>query len=91
MKLKEKHIFNYKMKFPKKTVTRKIFKTAALRFYGGGREINIGDKIVFGFTNTYASWGIPPVSFRDDNICLALISFVIPKNSDKMYQLYKKM
>ena len=72
-----------------KKVTKKLLRNTKQKFYGGGKELQVGDKIIFGFTTMYANlYGTPPSSVITSPP-LFLASFVLPKNETMLYQLYK--
>lgn len=78
------------MKRPFKLVTKKLLKTMTIRWYGGGKEIKVGDKIIYGYGNCYSSvYGYPNTTLRRVPP-LYLTPFVLPKDDTMIYQLYIK-
>jgi len=72
-------------------ITKSNINSFNLRYYGGGKEIKIGDKIIFGFVISYANInGIIPTKVDLIPPPLTMIEFVLPKNEMMIYQLYKK-
>jgi hypothetical protein len=58
-------------------------------YYGGGRQIQVGDKVIFGYINMYSNLrGIPTTTFNNhDEIGLSFQMFVF--NGDEIYQTYR--
>jgi hypothetical protein len=72
-------------------ITKSNIDKQTLRYYSGGKEIKIGDKIIFGFVIPYANInGIIPTKVDSIPPPLTMIEFVLPKNEIMLYQLYKK-
>ena len=63
------------------------------KYYSSGKEIKVGDKIIFGFTINYANvYGKQPTELTKydlETLSLTLNSFVLPKEENLIYQLYK--
>ena len=58
-----------------KKVTEELLSKTTTRYYGGGNELKVGDKVIFGFTNS-----------SEDTMTLSM--FVL--SGELLYQLYKK-
>lgn len=73
-------------------ITKSNINSITLRYYGGGKEIKIGDKIIFGFVIPYANLNgnVPTKVESNSPLALTMIEFVLPKNEMMLYQLYKK-
>lgn len=73
-----------------KIVTKENLSNLKNKYYGNGNELKEGDKIIFGFVNMYVNLkGIPPNSYRTDEVHLAMKNFVL---KDKLiYELYNKI
>jgi hypothetical protein len=71
-------------------VTEEYLEKQELKYYGGGTLIKVGDKILFGFTNNYASTigKQPDAISENDPVSLTMNSFVIKDGF--VYQLYKR-
>jgi hypothetical protein len=73
-------------------VTEELLNKTKLRFYGGGNELKIGDKLISGYTLLYANlYGIPPSKYRLSDVSLSLQLFVLNKKDNMIYQLYEKI
>lgn len=72
-----------------KTVTKKSLEAMTLTLYGGGKEVKVGDKIIFALTNDHASMNGTPRFNYQDIPTQSLVAFVLPKGEKIMYQLYK--
>ncbi len=73
-------------------VTKDTLKNTKQRFYTGGKELKVGDQIIFGFNIMYANLNrTPPSKLRKFDLPppLSLTAFVLPKNEIMLYQLYE--
>ncbi|MCK9430704.1 MAG: hypothetical protein M0R17_12005 [Candidatus Omnitrophica bacterium] len=70
-------------------VTEKTLSNTKCKWYGGGTELKINDKVCFGFTMNFANLsGIPPSNYNPDQTTLSLKMFV--EQGGMLYELYKK-
>lgn len=72
-------------------VTENNLKSIKARYYGGGQEIKIGDKICYGYIMTYANLnGVPTTKFNPDKdwMSMVMVSFVLDKKTGMLFQLY---
>ena len=61
------------------------------RYYGGGKQIQVGDEIYFGYTMNSANMYGNTVTKLDpekDVVSMSMHEFVLDKNSGMLYQLY---
>jgi hypothetical protein len=73
------------------TVTEESLLKMKNKWYGGGKELKVGDKIIFGFTNNYANVnGTPPSTVLENNVSMTLNVFVLDENQNMLIQLYSK-
>lgn len=73
-------------------VTEILLKKIKPRFYGGGNQLKVGDKVITGYINMYSNvYGTPPSKFIPEEVGLSLQLFVLNEKDDKIYQLYEKI
>jgi hypothetical protein len=73
-------------------VTEESLPNLKMRFYGGGNELKVGDKVIGGYTIMYGSFfGHPPSKIRVSDVALALQLFVLNEEEGMLYQLYEKI
>jgi len=72
-------------------VTEEMLETIKCKHYGGGNELKVGDKIIYGLTINYANiYGTPPQEIKEgEPISLSLNSFVC--KGGLIHQLYKQV
>ncbi len=60
------------------TVTEEFLAQCEHKWYAAGKELQVGDTIVFGFVNNYATFsGVPRSKYQKDDISLTMNMFVI--------------
>jgi len=70
------------------TITEEKLKKMICKFYGGGKELQVNDKIFSGFTINYANLnGTPSSVYNPNNVSLSLKMFV--EKNGVLYELYK--
>jgi hypothetical protein len=69
-------------------VTEEYLSKTKQKSYASGKELKVGDKIIFGYTMRYANLNAtPPQAFSKNDIHMALLTFVCVDNI--LYQLYE--
>jgi len=69
-------------------ITQKQLDTTVCTLYGGGRKLQVNDKVYSGFTINYANlYGISPSNYNPNDISLSLKLFV--EKDGILYELYK--
>jgi len=74
-----------------KTVTEETLQKSNLKYYAGGRELKVGDKIIFACTIGYSNLtGNSPSSFsnHDETFGLNLKTFVWDERASMFFELY---
>ena len=74
-------------------VVTEVMLNKKVRYYGGGKQIQIGDEIYFGYTmnsaNIYGNT-VTKLDPEKDVVSMSMHEFVLDKNSGMLYQLYVK-